>query len=52
MAHEKIDAALETFYSGDTDGAEAALKEIGGGKLEAPAGLEPLDEAAYYEGIG
>ncbi|MEZ5991422.1 MAG: tetratricopeptide repeat protein [Planctomycetota bacterium] len=52
MAHEKIDAALETFYAGDTDGAEAALKEIGGGKLEAPAGLEPLDEAAYYEGIG
>ena len=37
MAHEKIDAALETFYSGDTDGAEAALKEIGGGKLEAPS---------------
>ncbi|MCA8913499.1 MAG: hypothetical protein KDB82_17540, partial [Planctomycetes bacterium] len=52
MAHEKIDAALETFYAGDVDGAEGALKEIGGGKLEPPAGLEPLDEAAYYEGIG
>lgn len=52
MAHEKIDAALETFYTGDTEGAETALKEIGGGKLEPPAGLEPLDEAAYFEGIG
>ena len=52
MAHQQIDAALETFYSGDTDGAEAALKAIGGGKLEPPAGLQPLDEAAYWEGIG
>lgn len=52
MAHDKIDAALETFYNGDTDGAEAALKEIGGGKLQPPEGLEPLDEAAYWEGIG
>jgi len=52
MAHQQIDAALETFYSGDTDGAEAALKAIGGGKLEPPAGLPPLDEAAYWEGIG
>lgn len=52
MAHDKIDAALETFYNGDTDGAEAALKEIGGGKLDPPAGLEPLDEAAFWEGVG
>ena len=52
MAHEKIDAALETFYAGDTAGAEAALKEIGDGKFEPPSGLEPLDEAAYFEGIG
>lgn len=52
MAHEKIDAALELFYSGDTDGAEAALKAIGGGKLAPPSGLGPLDEAAYFEGIG
>jgi tetratricopeptide (TPR) repeat protein len=52
MAHAQIDAALETFYSGDTAGAEAALAAIGGGKLEPPAGLEPLDEAAFFEGLG
>ncbi|MCG3185026.1 MAG: hypothetical protein ICCCNLDF_03203 [Planctomycetes bacterium] len=52
MAHQQIDAALETFYAGDTDGAEAALKAIGGGKLEPPAGLEPLTEAAFWEGVG
>ena len=52
MAHEQIDAALETFYSGDTDGAETALKAIGAGKLEPPAGLPPLDEAAFWEGVG
>jgi tetratricopeptide (TPR) repeat protein len=52
MAHAKIDAALETLYSGDVDGAFNALKAIGGGKLHPPDGLAPLDEAAYLEGVG
>ncbi|MEE9311845.1 MAG: hypothetical protein V3V10_05460 [Planctomycetota bacterium] len=52
MADAKIDAALELLYSGDVDGCEAALKEIGSGKLEAPGGLDPLDEAAFNEGVG
>jgi len=52
MAHAQIDAALETLYSGDTDGAQKALTAIGGGKLRPPEGLAPLDEAAFWEGIG
>jgi tetratricopeptide (TPR) repeat protein len=52
MAHAQIDAALETLYAGDTDGAQKALTAIGGGKLRPPAGLQPLDEAAYWEGLG
>lgn len=52
MAHPKIDEALELFYNGDTAAAEVILQEVGSGKLEPPAGLPPLDEAAFLEGVG
>lgn len=52
MAHEKIDEALELFYQGDSAGAEVVLQEVGGGKLEPPADLPPLDAAAFWEGVG
>jgi tetratricopeptide (TPR) repeat protein len=52
MSYEKIDEALELFYQGDSAGAEVMLQEVGGGKLQPPSGLEPLHEAAYWEGVG
>ncbi|MCC7508120.1 MAG: tetratricopeptide repeat protein [Planctomycetes bacterium] len=52
MAHAKIDEALELFYQGETSGAEVILQEVGGGKLEPPADLHPLDAAAFWEGVG
>jgi len=52
MAHAKIDEALELFYGGDTAGAQVLLQEVGDGKLEPPAELPPLDEAAFHEALG
>lgn len=52
MADAKIDAALESLYSGDVDGCKSALKAIGTDDNTAPDGLDPLDEAAFYEGLG
>jgi tetratricopeptide (TPR) repeat protein len=52
MANAKIDEALELFYQGNSAGAEVILQEVGGGKLEPPGTLEPLDAAAFYEGVG
>jgi tetratricopeptide (TPR) repeat protein len=52
MANERIDQALELFYAGDSAGAEVLLQEVGGGTLEPPADLPPLDQAAFWEGVG
>jgi len=52
MTQERIDEALELFYQGDSAGAQVILQEVGGGKLEPPSGLEPLIEAAFWEGVG
>ncbi len=52
MANEKIDEALELFYRGDSSAAEVMLQEVGGGSLVPPDSLEPLDAAAFYEGVG
>lgn len=52
MAYDEIEAALEALYSGDIDGAESALRKIGGDDLTPPDGLAPVDEAAFHEGVG
>lgn len=52
MAHAQIDEALELFYNGETSNAEVLLQQVGGGRLEPPADLAPLDAAAFLEGVG
>lgn len=52
MAHPQIDQALDLLYAGDTAGAEVLLQEAGHGKLEPPAQLPALDQAAFFETLG